>query len=218
MATAMPSSRWGPRAGCSCTSCWKRCFTDVAWMSNCETPPVICARFPTSATRATVNRGAPTGPATPPRPSGPADTGTLLYLPTSRSDLVEAFLLQGLQDLRRRHRELREPDARRLLHGVGHRGQRRHDGRLADPAHAVRMARVRDLHDDRVDLRHVGGHGHAVVEEARVLHLPVGAVDVFLVQRPSDALHGPALELPLDVGGMQGAPGVLRNGVAEDRR
>ena len=30
MATATPSSRWGPIAGCSSASCWKRCFTDVA--------------------------------------------------------------------------------------------------------------------------------------------------------------------------------------------
>ena len=41
----------------------------------------------------------------------------------------------------------------------------------------------------RVDHRQVGRHRHAVVEEARVLHAAVGVVDVFLVQRPADALR-----------------------------
>src|SRR2546429_454443 len=94
--------------------------------------------------------------------------------------------------------------------------ERWNDGRPTDTAHAVRMARVRDLDEDRVDHRHVGRDGHPIVEEARVLQLAVGAVDVLLVERPADALHGPALELPLDVGRVQRPTGVLGDRVAQD--
>ena len=73
------------------------------------------------------------------------------------------------------------------------------------PRTPVGMARVRHLHDHRVDHRQVGGDGHAIVEEARVLQLAVGAVDVLLVERPADALRRAALELALDVGRMDRA-------------
>src|SRR6266852_8206791 len=178
MATATPSSRWRASAGWRSVNCSKSCFTDVAESWNSATPPVICARFPTSTTR-------------------------------GMSHLVETTFLERLEHLRRRHRQLSEADAGGVFHRVGDRPERRDDGRLADAAHAVRMARVRDLDEDRVDHRHVGGHGHAVVEEARVLQLAVGAVDVLLVQRPADALHRPTLELSLDVARMDGPAGVL---------
>ena len=89
-------------------------------------------------------------------------------------------------------------------------------GRLADSAHAVGMARVGHLHDDRVDHGEVGGDGHPVVEEARVLQLAVLAVDVLLVERPADALRGAALELALHVARVHGLARVLGHGVAED--
>src|SRR5712691_9860165 len=126
-------------------------------------------------------------------------------------------LLERLENLRRRHRQLSEADAGGVFHRVGDRPERRDDGRLADAAHAVRMARVRDLDEDRVDHRHVGRHRHPVVEEARVLQLAVGAVDVLLVQRPADTLYGPALELSLDVRRVEGAAGILSDRVAQDR-
>src|SRR5438093_4045020 len=179
MATATPSSRWRASAGCSSVNCWKSCFTDVAESWNSATPPVICARLPTSTTRGMT-------------------------------------LLERLQYFGRRHRQLGEADASSVLHGVGDRAERRDDGRLADAAHAVRMARVRDFDEDRVDHRHVGRNRHPIVEEARVLQLAVGAVDVLLVERPADALHGPALELPLDVGRVQRPTGVLGDRVAQD--
>src|SRR5215472_7597702 len=99
MATAMPSSRCGPRAGYSSVSCSKSCFTDVAESSNSATPPVSCARFPTKTTRAMCDLG-----------------------------LAEALLLEGLEHLGRRHGQLGEADARGVLHGIRDGPQRRDDG------------------------------------------------------------------------------------------
>ena len=72
-------------------------------------------------------------------------------------------------------------------------------GTSPTPAHAERMARVRHLDDHRVDHRQVGGDRHAIVEEARILQPAVLVVDVFLVERPADALRGAALDLALDI-------------------
>ena len=93
---------------------------------------------------------------------------------------------------------------------------RRDDRHLADAAHAVGMRRIGHLDQDGLDHRQVGGDRHAVVEEARILELALGVVDVLLVQRPADALHGAALELALDVGRMDRRADVLRRGVAAD--
>src|SRR5580765_4240924 len=120
MATATPSWRCGPRAGCNSASCWKSCFTDVADSWNSATPPVSCARLPISTTRA---MGACSG-------------------------LVAALLLERLQHLGRRHRQLGEPDAGGVLHGVGDGPERRHDRGLADATHAVGVLRVADLDQD----------------------------------------------------------------------
>src|SRR5215813_888323 len=176
-------------AGYSSVSCSKSCFTDVAESSNSATPPVSCARFPTKTTRAMCDLG-----------------------------LAEALLLEGLEHLGRRHGQLGEADARGVLHGIRDGPQRRDDGRLPHATHAVRMLRVRHLHEHGVNHRHVRGYGHTVVEEARVLELAVLAVDVLLIEGPADSLHGSALILPLDVGGMQRAAGVLGYRVAQDRR
>src|SRR5882672_5789802 len=108
MATATPSSRWRASAGWSSPSCWKSCFTDVAERSNSATPPVSCARLPTSTTRAMRDSG-----------------------------LAAALVLERLEDLGRRHRQLRETDARGVLHGIGDGAERRHDGRLADSADTI---------------------------------------------------------------------------------
>src|SRR5881628_17979 len=113
MATATPSSRWGPRAGWSSVSCWKSCLTDVAESWNSATPPVSCARLPMSTTRA-----------------------------MEASRLAGGLLLQCLEHLGRRHRQLGEADAGGVLHRVGDGAERRDDRGLADAAHAVRVARV----------------------------------------------------------------------------
>src|SRR6266850_7167342 len=127
MATAMPSSRWGPRAGWSSASCWKSCLTDVAESWNSATPSVNRARLPISTTRAMCSSRLAAG----------------------------RLLLERLEHLRWRHRQLGEADAGGVLHRVGDGAERWNDGRLADATHAVRMARVRDLDEDRVDHRHV---------------------------------------------------------------
>src|SRR6266851_1985541 len=172
MATAKPSSRCGASAGCSSASRSKSCFTDAAGTSSSATPPVSCARLPISTTRAM-------------KPSGLG--GLLLFL-------------ERLEYLGGRHRQLGEPDAGGRFHGVGDGSKRRDDGGFANAADTVRVLGIAHLDEDGVDHGHVRGDGHAVVEEARVLELAVGPVDILLVQRPADALHRAALELPLDVG------------------
>ena len=102
-----------------------------------------------------------------------------------------------------------------MVDRVRDRGERRHDGHLADPSHPVRMARVRDLHEDGVDHRKVRGDRDPVVEEARVLEGSRLAVDVLLVEGPADPLRRPALELPLDVARVDGPADVLDRGVAK---
>ena len=99
---------------------------------------------------------------------------------------------------------------------VADRRHRRDDRHLAHAARAERMARVRHLDQDRLDHGQVGRHWAAVVEEARVIHLAVLVVDVLLVQRPADALHGAALDLPLHVARVDGAADILHRGVAHD--
>ena len=78
------------------------------------------------------------------------------------------------------------------------------------------MARIGDFDQHRVDHRQVRRDGHAVVEEARVLEAPVLVVDIFLVEGPADALRDAALQLALDIGGMNGGADILHGGVAED--
>src|SRR5258708_18710494 len=78
------------------------------------------------------------------------------------------------------------------------------------------MPRVRDLDQDRVDHRHVGADRHAIVEEARVLQMAIPIVDVFLAERPADALRHTALHLALDIGGMYRPADVLYRRVAQN--
>ncbi len=61
------------------------------------------------------------------------------------------------------------------------------------PRAPERVAGVGNLHQHRLDHRHVGGNRAAIVQESRILHLALAVVDVFLAQRPSryPALHRP---------------------------
>ena len=77
------------------------------------------------------------------------------------------------------------------------------------------MARIGNFDDHGIDHRHVGSDRNAIVEETRVLEFAVRTVNVFLVERPADALHRAALELTLDVGGMDRLTGILQHGVAQ---
>ena len=78
------------------------------------------------------------------------------------------------------------------------------------------MARVRYLDQDRIDHRQIGSDRHAVVEVSRVFEAPLLVVDVFLVERPADALRHATLDLALDIGGMDRAADILHGGVAQD--
>src|SRR5258708_38167303 len=128
---------------------------------------------------------------------------------------LNTLSLDHVQHLRRRHRQAVEALAERLVDGVGNGGHHRDQRHFADALDALRVFRVRHLDHDGVDHRQVRTHRHAVVEEAGVIDLALLVVDVFLVQRPADALADPALQLAFDIGGMYGAADVLDRGVAD---
>src|SRR5215510_950021 len=126
------------------------------------------------------------------------------------------LLEDGLKHTRRRHRHMVQPRPSRCSNGVGDSRERRHDRRLADAAHTIRMAWVRRLDDHCIDHRHVGRDGDSVVEEPRVLEPTVCAIDILLVERPSDTLHGATLHLALDVAWMHRLARVLHDRIAHD--
>src|SRR5207302_5322607 len=55
-----------------------------------------------------------------------------------------------------------------------------------------------------------------VVEKARIFEASVLVVDIFLVERPADALGNPALHLALDIARMDRPTDILDRGVAQD--
>ena len=63
----------------------------------------------------------------------------------------------------------------RAINRIRYRSRRRHDGDLADAAHAQRMARVRYLDDTRFDHRQIEAGRHAVVEEAGLRNMPLSS-------------------------------------------
>src|SRR6267143_6230832 len=102
-------------------------------------PPFLLApRQSRGAPRSTAGDGPRNGPAAPWHPRLPL-----------RGDCE--------RDALRRHRQLSQPHAGRVLNRVGDGGRRRNDRRLADAARAERSGRRRLLHDDGLDVRQVGG-------------------------------------------------------------
>jgi hypothetical protein len=79
------------------------------------------------------------------------------------------------------------------------------------------IARVRHLDHYRVDHRQIGGDRHPVIEEPRVIEPAVLVVYVLLVQRTADPLHHPALDLALDIGGVDRFADILGRDKAQDR-
>src|SRR6516225_10081478 len=134
----------------------------------------------------------------------------------TRGKLLSAVLVDCGAQPRRRHRQVAHANADRVVDRVGDGRHWRHDRHLADTAGAERMPRVRVLDHDGVDHRHVGGDRHAIVEKARIFETPVLVVNVLLVQCPADALCHPALDLALDIGGMDRAADILYRGVTQD--
>src|SRR5262245_57899203 len=78
------------------------------------------------------------------------------------------------------------------------------------------MTWVRRLDDHRIDHGHVGGDRETVVEKPWVLEPAIGAVDILLVERPTDTLHGATLHLALDVAGMHRLARILHDRIAQD--
>ena len=65
---------------------------------------------------------------------------------------------------------------------------------------------------DGFDHRQVEAGRHPIVEQPDIAQHALGVVEVFLVERPSEALRGATLHLAFDVAGMNRLAGVLRNG------
>src|SRR5712675_1460021 len=139
-----------------------------------------------------------------------------LYPSYEIRSLFHLRVIHQLEQPRRRHRQRLRADADGVADRIGDGRHGRHDGNFADPAQSVRMPGVGDFHDLGADHRNIRSDRHAVVEETRVLQPPVGAIEVFLVERPADALYGAALELTLDLQRMDRLAGVLDDGVALD--
>src|SRR5262245_56054105 len=176
----------------------------AASTSNSVVPPACDMSGPPSFTRTMPK---PRCFLTSPWPYHPRPLGR-----HSRLRLLE----DGLQHAWRRHRHVVQPCPSRCCNGVGDSRERRHDRRLADAAHTIRMAWVRRLDDHCIDHRHVGRDGNSVVEEPRVLEPTIRAVDILLVERPSDTLHGATLHLALDVAWMHRLACVLHDRIAHD--
>src|SRR5262245_42705147 len=78
------------------------------------------------------------------------------------------------------------------------------------------MPRVWDLHDHRFDHGQVQARWHAIVKEAGVEHLALVIEDVLLVERPTDALDDPTLDLPFHVTRMDSFTSILESGITQD--
>src|SRR5262245_28726342 len=139
----------------------------------------------------------------------------LPLLPARRLSRLR-LLEDGLKHAWRRHRHVVQACPSRRCNGVGDSRERWHDRRLANAAHTIWMAGVRRLDDHCIDHRHVRRDGDSVVEEPRILEPAIRAVDIFLVERPSDTLHGATLHLTLDVAWMHRLARVLHDRIAQD--
>ena len=83
--------------------------------------------------------------------------------------------------------------------------------------HAVGVVRVRHFDQHAFDRHHqIGCDWHPVIEKTRIAQVAVLVVDVFLVERPADALHDAAMDLAFDVGRMYRAANVLRADPAQN--
>ena len=131
-----------------------------------------------------------------------------------RSDPRRVVLVERCTQFRRRHRQIAQSQPSRVGNCVSNSGHRRHDRDLTDAACAKRMPWIRHLDQDRVDHRQVGANRYAVVEEAWVLQAAVLVVDVFLIERPADALRHTALHLALNIRGMYRPAHILDRRVA----
>ncbi len=77
------------------------------------------------------------------------------------------------------------------------------------------VARRRVIEGGRLQRRHVVGTRQAVVHEGGREELTFRIMDQFLPEARADALHDPAVELPLDDHGVDGAPAVVHGRVAQ---
>src|SRR5262249_28894252 len=137
-------------------------------------------------------------------------------MPFDEPDAGSLYRAQGCQHFRRRHGQIREPEANGVANGIGHRRRCGHKWHFADAANALWVFVVWPLDHDRREQGDMPGTGHAVVEEAWVAQPPAGIINALLVESPADPLGHAALHLALDVAWMDGATDVLECGVAQN--
>src|SRR5208283_4847975 len=78
------------------------------------------------------------------------------------------------------------------------------------------MPRVCDLDDDRIYHWHVGCDWNPVIEKTRILQASIVTVNVFLVQRPTDALSRAALVLAFDLKRVDRLARIRHHGIADN--
>src|SRR5580704_838944 len=98
---------------------------------------------------------------------------------------------------------------------IGDSCQRRHDGDFAHSSRPNRMARGWHLDYNSFDLRQIEAGWHSIIEQPDITQGASIVVNIFLVERPTDALRRATLHLTLDVAWMERLAGVLRDSRAQ---
>src|SRR5215468_11057636 len=101
-------------------------------------------------------------------------------------------------------------------HGIGDRGEGRNDRRFTDAPDPIRMIGIRHFHDHRIEHRQVQTDGHTIIQETAIEHMALGVEDIFFIEGPADALRGTALDLSLDITGMDRLASILYRRVAQN--
>src|SRR5215831_12777266 len=101
-------------------------------------------------------------------------------------------------------------------HGISDRGEWWNDRCFANAPDSIRMIGIGHFHDHRIEHRQVQADGHTIIQEAAVEHVALGVEDIFFVEGPANALRGTALDLSLDITGMDRLASILHRRVAQN--
>jgi hypothetical protein len=114
-------------------------------------------------------------------------------------------------------RQLHQAQAGRVLDAICDGGGGGHDGRLSDATRPERAGRGRHFNQERLDIGQIRRRQLAVVEQARIGHLPQVVVEQSLAQGKPETLHGAALHLTLNTKRINGPADILGDHEAVQR-